>query len=43
MMVFTATQSESLNDEIVGFFKAGSAASTASRFSRRTFPLRKKR
>src|SRR5208337_4360517 len=39
IIVFTATQSASLNEEIVGFFNAGSAAKTACRFSRRTFSI----
>src|SRR5882757_8305654 len=38
-IVFTAIHSGSLNVETVGFFSAGSAASTAARFSLRTFSM----
>src|SRR5208282_2063840 len=40
MMVFTATQSESLSAEIVGFFNAGSTDSTEARSSRRTLSIK---
>src|SRR5712692_6842883 len=38
-IVFTATQSGSLNAEMVGFFSAGRTASTAGRFSLRTLSI----